>query len=62
MGEHEHLAGDTDGVHGKGGMKTKFEAASIAIGSGVEMWVANGRTENVIQFALDGKAGTHFLL
>ncbi len=56
----EHLAGGSEGVHGKGGMKTKFEAARVALDAGVEVWVANGRTENVIQLAINGDIGTHF--
>lgn len=60
--KYQHIAGESNGVHGKGGMKTKFEAAKIAKAAGVEMWVANGRTENAIELALDGKIGTHFSL
>jgi glutamate 5-kinase len=56
----EHVAGGTNGVHGKGGMRTKFEAAQIATAAGVEMWVANGRTEDVIERAIAGEIGTHF--
>jgi glutamate 5-kinase len=62
IADYEHLAGGSNGVHGKGGMKTKFEAARIATSAGVEMWVANGQTENAIQLALDGEIGTHFTL
>lgn len=62
ISSYEHLAGGPNGVHGKGGMKTKFEAAKIATAVGVEMWIANGQTENAIQLAMDGKIGTHFTL
>jgi glutamate 5-kinase len=62
LDQHEHLAGESAGKHGKGGMKTKFDAARIALDAGVEVWVANGQTENAIQLALDGAIGTHFKL
>ena len=60
ISEYEHLAGDSNGVHGKGGMKTKFEAAKTALQAGVEMWIANGQAENAIERALNGEIGTHF--
>lgn len=62
LDEYMHVAGGSNGVHGKGGMKTKFDAAKIATAAGVEMWVANGQTENAIQLALDGEIGTHFTI
>ncbi|QQS20009.1 hypothetical protein IPL85_00915 [Candidatus Saccharibacteria bacterium] len=62
IAQYEHLAGGSNGAHGKGGMKTKFEAAKIAAAAGVEMWIANGQTENAIQLAMDGEIGTHFTL
>jgi glutamate 5-kinase len=62
LGKYEHLAGGSGSDHGKGGMKTKFEAAKIALDSGVEVWVANGRADNVIHRTLDGQIGTHFTL
>jgi len=62
IAKYEHMAGASNGVHGKGGMKTKFEAAKIAAAAGVDMWIANGQTENAVQLALDGKIGTHFTL
>ncbi len=61
VSEYEHIAGNSNGGHGKGGMKTKFEAARIATEAGVDMWVANGQTEDAIQLALLGEIGTHFL-
>lgn len=62
IAQYKHHAGGPNGVHGKGGMKTKFEAAKIAAAAGVEMWIANGQTENAIQLAMDGGIGTHFAL
>ncbi len=58
--EYVHLAGGTNGDYGTGGMITKFMAARIATSNGVDMWIANGRTENVIERALAGEVGTHF--
>jgi glutamate 5-kinase len=57
---YEHVAGGTNGAMGRGGMRTKFEAAQIAMTAGVDMWVANGRSEEVIERAIAGEIGTHF--
>lgn len=62
VGAFKHLAGESRSGSGIGGMITKFDAAEIALAAGVEMWIANGRTENAIQLALDGAIGTHFIL
>ncbi len=62
ISQYEHLAKESSSVHGKGGMKTKFDAAQIAMADGVEMWVANGKVDNAIQLALDGEIGTHFTI
>lgn len=59
---YSQLSGETGSPNGTGGMRTKKEAARIAITSGVEMWIANGRTENAIQRALNGDTGTYFSL
>jgi len=46
---------------GKGGMKTKIQAAEIAMRSGIPLIIANSRRENVLLDALDGKqVGTFF--
>lgn len=55
-----HVAGKSASQNSKGGMHAKFAAAKIAHAAGVDMWIANGKTENAIQLALDGKIGTHF--
>lgn len=48
--------------NGTGGMRTKIEAAEIAMNSGVTMVVADGRRENVILDIIAGKGiGTTFL-
>jgi glutamate 5-kinase len=49
---HQHLAGGT-GIEGAtGGMRTKFEAARIAMKCGIRTWVAHGRTDDVVHHAL----------
>jgi len=58
--EYNDIAGDSNSANAKGGMKTKFLAAKIAKKAGVEMWIANGRTENAIQRAIDLEIGTYF--
>lgn len=46
---------------GRGGMKTKLEAAEIAMRSGIPLVVATSRRENVLLDILDGKSvGTFF--
>jgi len=46
---------------GRGGMKTKIQAAEIAMRSGIPLIIANSRRENVLLDVLDGKqVGTHF--
>jgi glutamate 5-kinase len=55
------VAGDAQGDAGTGGMRTKVDAAEIAIKSGVEMVIADGRMPGVIEAVVEGKAiGTRF--
>lgn len=58
--KYAHLAGDSRSANASGGMRTKFDAAKIATEAGVEMWIANGRTENAIERAINGEIGTYF--
>jgi glutamate 5-kinase len=59
--EIEHLAGDTAGKLGTGGMMTKIEAARLATASGVSTIIANGRTADVlIKIASGERLGTLF--
>lgn len=58
--KYMHIAGKSISKNSKGGMHAKFAAAKIAHSAGVDMWIANGKTENAIQLALEGKIGTHF--
>lgn len=46
---------------GTGGMKTKLEAARIATSAGENVWIAPGRTSNVLKAVLNGeRIGTLF--
>ena len=56
------IAGDAQGDAGTGGMRTKIDAAEIAMKSGVEMVIADGRAPNVVESAANGEAvGTRFV-
>jgi glutamate 5-kinase len=58
----ESLAGGTSGLCGSGGMKTKIEAAKIAVNSGVRMVIANAARPNVVVDIANGaEIGTRFL-
>ncbi len=60
--EIEELAGPPGTESGSGGMKSKIEAAKIAVRSGTCMIIANAARPNVIVDAVDGKSvGTRFL-
>ena len=59
--EIKNYAGETEEMLAKGGMITKIEAAEIAMASGIDMVIANGRQENIIKRTLEGeKIGTFF--
>lgn len=58
--DYQHLAGDAGSANGTGGMASKFKAVRIANQSGIEVYLANGRTTNAIQKTLDGEIGTKF--
>lgn len=54
-------AAEGKSVLGRGGMKTKLEAAEIAMQSGIPLIVANSRRKNVLLDILEGKrVGTYF--
>ncbi|GIM45065.1 glutamate 5-kinase [Collibacillus ludicampi] len=60
--ELEKAAGGTGSVHGTGGMKTKLQAAKIAMQAGIELVIAHSRTERVIERVVAGEPlGTRFL-
>lgn len=54
------LAGDAPAGLSTGGMKSKLEAAKIAIAAGVTMMIASGKIDNPIQALLDGAKATIF--
>lgn len=59
--EIEALAGDAGSSAGTGGMKTKIEAAKMAMSAGVTMVIARGDEDGVIRAILHGEAvGTLF--
>ena len=45
---------------GRGGMRSKLRAATLATEAGVRVVIANGRSPHVITRALDRKIGTYF--
>jgi glutamate 5-kinase len=54
-------AGGPGSSHGSGGMRTKLEAARIAIGAGCRMCIATGRVARPISVLLGGGRATWFL-
>ncbi len=60
--EMEQAAADSAGPAGRGGMRTKMEAAKLAMNAGVVMVIARGREPEVIRRILAGEeVGTIFL-
>jgi glutamate 5-kinase len=60
ISKYERVAHAKTGDGGTGGMVTKFNAAKIAQASGIDLYIANGRSENAISRTLNENAGTHF--
>ena len=59
--EVQSLGGPSLDALGRGGMRTKLQAAQMAANSGVDVFIANGRTPNVIERIADGEhLGTFF--
>jgi glutamate 5-kinase len=54
------LAGDAPAGLSTGGMKSKLEAAKIAVSAGVTMMIASGKEENPLQALLNGVKATIF--
>lgn len=54
------MAKDSKTHYGSGGMKTKLEAANIAMNSGCHMLICLGKNQNPIQQYLSTKRGTWF--
>lgn len=60
--EIERIAGGAHGLCGTGGMRSKIEAAKIAVSSGVRMVIALASRPNAIADAAEGRnVGTRFL-
>lgn len=58
----EKLAGGTDSATAVGGMKSKVEAAKIAVRSGIPLVIASGKKKNVLARVIDGEEeGTLFV-
>src|SRR5262245_37304671 len=55
------MAGGPGSSHGSGGMRTKVEAARIAMGAGCRMCIATGRVARPISALLRGGKATWFL-
>jgi len=56
------LAGGTGSGRGTGGMITKLQAASLATENGIDMYIANGSTPEILYEIVSGKpAGTLFV-
>jgi glutamate 5-kinase len=55
------MAGGAGSSHGSGGMRTKLEAARIAIGAGCRMCIATGHVARPISVLLAGGKATWFL-
>jgi glutamate 5-kinase len=55
------MAGGPGSSHGSGGMRTKLEAARIAVGAGCRMCIATGRVARPISALLGGGRATWFL-
>ena len=55
------MAGGTGSTDGSGGMRTKLEAARIAVGAGCRMCIATGRVARPVSALLQGGRATWFL-
>ncbi len=55
------MAGGPGSTHGSGGMRTKLEAARIAVGAGCRMCIATGHVARPISVLLQGGKATWFL-
>jgi glutamate 5-kinase len=55
------MAGGPGSSHGSGGMRTKLEAARIAVGAGCRMCIASGHVTRPISVLLQGGKATWFL-
>jgi glutamate 5-kinase len=56
-----NMAGGPGSRHGSGGMRTKLDAARIAIGAGCRMVITSGRVQRPIRALREGARATWFL-
>ncbi len=59
--EHFEMAGGPGSMHGSGGMRTKLEAARIAVAAGCRMAITNGHVMHPLRALADGARATWFL-
>ncbi len=59
--EIEAMAGDAGTELSKGGMRTKLEAAKVALSAGTHMVIASGKVDNPLKAITDGAPCTWFL-
>ena len=59
--EIRNMAGGPGSPHGSGGMRTKLDAARVAVGAGCSMVIANGHVRSPIRALRDGGLATWFL-
>ena len=59
--EHWEMAGGPGSDHGSGGMRTKLDAARIAMGAGCRMLITSGHVERPIRALQRGATATWFL-
>ena len=58
--EIEAMAGEAASIHSRGGMRTKIDAAKIAVSGGSTMVIANGHAHNPIRAISEGARVTWF--
>ncbi len=58
----ERIAGDTDSPTSVGGMRSKIEAAKIAVKSGCAVYIGDGNDPDIIQNLFAGKAESTFFI
>jgi glutamate 5-kinase len=58
---HWEMAGGTGSAHGSGGMRTKLDAARVAMGAGCRMAIASGRVLRPLTALEEGARATWFL-
>ena len=59
--EHWDMAGGPGSSHGSGGMRTKLDAARIAVGAGCTMCIASGRVPRPLNVLREGGKATWFI-